>query len=26
VINPVSRGPLKKYLDRWFLWRAIKQA
>jgi ubiquinone/menaquinone biosynthesis C-methylase UbiE len=25
VINPVSRGPLKKYLDRWFLWRAIKK-
>ena len=24
VINPVSRGPLRKYLDRWFLWRAIK--
>ena len=26
VINPISRGPLKKYLDRWFLWRAIKKA
>jgi SAM-dependent methyltransferase len=24
VIDPVSRGPLKKYLDRWFLWRATK--
>lgn len=26
VINPVSRGPLKRYLDRWFLWRAVKPA
>ena len=26
LINPVSRGPLKKYLARWFLWRAVKQA
>jgi len=24
VINPVSWGPFKKYLDRWFLWRAVK--
>jgi SAM-dependent methyltransferase len=24
VINPVARGPLKPYLERWFLWRADK--
>jgi len=24
VINPMAQGPLKKYLDRWFLWRATK--
>ena len=24
IVDPVSRGPFKKYLDRWFLWRAIK--
>jgi hypothetical protein len=24
VVDPVSRGPLKRYLDRWFLWRATK--
>jgi SAM-dependent methyltransferase len=24
ILDPVSRGPIKKYLDRWFLWRAVK--
>jgi SAM-dependent methyltransferase len=22
VLNPAARGPLQKYLDRWFFWRA----
>jgi SAM-dependent methyltransferase len=22
AVNPVARGPLRKYLDRWFFWRA----
>lgn len=26
VINPLARGPLKKYLDRWFFWEAEKPA
>jgi SAM-dependent methyltransferase len=24
VINPVTRGPVERYLQRWFLWRAVK--
>jgi SAM-dependent methyltransferase len=24
VIYPVAKGPLKKHLDRWFFWRAVK--
>jgi SAM-dependent methyltransferase len=24
AVDPLARGPLKKYLDRWFLWRATK--
>jgi hypothetical protein len=24
LINPVAKGPLKKRLDRWFFWRAVK--
>jgi SAM-dependent methyltransferase len=24
IFDPVSRGPLKRYLERWFLWRAVK--
>jgi SAM-dependent methyltransferase len=24
LINPISKGPLKRYLDRWFFWRAEK--
>jgi hypothetical protein len=22
VLNPLARGPLRRYLDRWFFWRA----
>jgi SAM-dependent methyltransferase len=24
VLNPIAKGPLQPYLDRWFLWRADK--
>jgi SAM-dependent methyltransferase len=24
LINPIAKGPLKKYLDRWYFWRAEK--
>jgi SAM-dependent methyltransferase len=24
IVDPVARGPLKRYLERWFLWRAVK--
>ena len=24
LINPIAKGPLRPYLDRWFLWRADK--
>jgi SAM-dependent methyltransferase len=24
LINPIAKGPLKKHLDRWFFWRAVK--
>jgi SAM-dependent methyltransferase len=24
LVNPIARGPLKKYLDRWFFWEAVK--
>ena len=24
LINPVAKGPLRPYLERWFLWRADK--
>jgi ubiquinone/menaquinone biosynthesis C-methylase UbiE len=24
LINPIAKGPLKKYLDRWYFWRAVR--
>jgi ubiquinone/menaquinone biosynthesis C-methylase UbiE len=24
LINPIAKGPLKKYLDRWYFWRAAR--
>lgn len=24
LINPIAKGPLKRRLDRWFFWRAVK--
>ena len=24
LVNPISKGPLRPYLDRWFFWAAVK--
>lgn len=24
LMNPLARGPLQKYIDRWYFWRAVK--